>query len=154
MALGQPQYLLRLAGIHVAVLLPLLFFLVPKLGSVGAAWSFFGAAVVSLPVQLRIALRMLDASVTDIVSGLWRPVVAVGAMYLGVDFILSIAGSAGSTSNPAWLLILAVSAGVVIYTAVVFVGWYFTGRPPGPESRLVANIHRLLSQRKSSQNGT
>jgi lipopolysaccharide exporter len=139
-AVGKPKYLIPLAGIHVIILLPLLFILVPRFGTLGAAWAYFCAAAVSLPVQLSIVVRILDARIGRLCSVVARPLIGACAMYWIVRSVMVPLHSPSGLFGQGVQLAAVVGIGIVAYVGIVFGLWTVFRRPAGAEATVVERI--------------
>ncbi len=148
-AAGKPKYLIPLAGVYVIILLPLLLVLTPRYQGLGAAWAYFGAAAISLPVQLYIVLRLLGATVRELIGVLWRPLIASATMFIALDVVAGELQTPAALVGQALQLAAIVGLGVMVYVVVVFILWRQTGRPAGAETAVAERIRNLAGRSDS-----
>jgi lipopolysaccharide exporter len=137
--MGRPRF----AALTSALLL--LFLIVPlipmttRFGAMGTAISCMIAATVSVPITFWLIGKLLNASMRDFTSQLWRPAVAAGVMYFGVRSWISAFDSAN-----AWMLLgSALAVGALLYSSVILLLWMFSGKPDSAESF----VNRLVRER-------
>jgi lipopolysaccharide exporter len=139
LAINKPRITAFLSGLYLIVLLPLLIWGVTWDGALGAAWALVATSVFILVIDLSIVLRMLQLSFQTVVKTVWRVVVAALVMALAVRLSQSFFAHDGTRMLLPQLL-AAAAAGAVTYSGVALVLWTLAGRPPGPESWLVAFV--------------
>jgi O-antigen/teichoic acid export membrane protein len=146
-AVGKPQLLTLANGIYVAILLPLIFILTPQFGSIGAAWAFVIAAIVGLPLQLLIVLRVLESGFGNFLAVIWRPALAAAVMYQLVTFISIWFGDAADLAAHVVQLGVSIIAGAGCYIVVVLVLWQLSGRSGGAEMAVIVRVRPMLTRR-------
>lgn len=81
MALGKPRYLTYMALFNLVVLfIPPLIILLDLHGIIGVAEAYLFSNIISLPINLFLASRLIGLKIIPIFSVLWRPVFSVGLM--------------------------------------------------------------------------
>ena len=132
LALGQPHVLAATGSLTVAVLVPLLWWLVPAHGSSGAAWAMLVTSLVMLPVMFALLMWTIDLRLRALLATIWRPAIAGIAMWMFVGWL----HQAWAASQPPLLLQLAALAPVVVvsYITVLLGLWGLAGRPKGGET--------------------
>ncbi len=132
-----------LAGAALRIVLLLL--LIPPFGVAGAAWAAAAATCVDQGAMLVMALHRLRIHFGAFVGHIVRPLLAAAVMTFGV---LAITRSLQPMpeADVAWPLLIEVSAGAVIYTAVLLVAWLAAGRPEGPESDALHALRRTVAR--------
>lgn len=142
LALGKPKFVTVLASLNIAILLPVAVMLVRQEGAVGLAWATLAGFCVTLPVTCFLTLRLLDAKWATLFGCLWRPVISTAAMWFVVDRIVQM--SAQQDKGPVDLAIdvlVAVSAGAIVYAVVLLLSWQLSGRPEGVEYTALRKIY-------------
>ncbi len=138
MALGRPYWVGLMVTLELAVMYPLLiYWLSTGHGIEMAAWAKVVAALVTLPVGVRLVSRVLVMSLGDFLASVWRPVLATAVMAVAVV--------AGTTMLPAahgaWealAVLLGLGAwGGGVYLGVLLLAWIAAGRPDGVEARVL-----------------
>lgn len=130
LAIGKPQVFVRINAIHVAILLPLLVSLTYFFGITGAALAYVAAGLAILPVTFYFVTRFLQMPQWDLVSHLWRPVVAAALMYVGVRLLGPPLPETAIPELQATIsLITCVALGVPLYIAAATLLWVLSGRP-------------------------
>jgi O-antigen/teichoic acid export membrane protein len=141
LAVGKPYRQLVVLSVQLAVLLPGMILLSPKLGIVGAAYASALASAVSLPVTLTMVLSEIRAGVVDFVRPVWRPVVGSGVMFFALrQFELP---AAPHTLQLIATLLTAAAAGFVVYALVVLACWLAAGRPDSTETTVLRQFSQV-----------
>ena len=130
LAQGKSNVLAATGTATVALLVPLVFWLVPRWGSSGAAWSMLIVSLTMLPVMFILLRRAIDLRLRSIAAVLWRPLAAAGVM-AGVATALH--QSLAELPPYAQLAILAPVA-TVTYIAVLLLLWWAVGKPRSAET--------------------
>ena len=87
LALGKPKILTVVAIVYFIILLPLLFFSIPLIGAVGAAYSFLIVVSITTPINIIIVMRLLRISLLNIVEEIWRPILSGLVMLVSVNAV-------------------------------------------------------------------
>jgi O-antigen/teichoic acid export membrane protein len=144
LALGKPYILTVLYAFYVAILIPLVIVMTLRNGALGAAQAFLLTAMVNLPVYYATMFRTLQLGVSRFVATVWRPIVAAGAMYVGVrEYVSRLDPAAGSIDALPHLL-LAVTIGAVAYAACLAALWLLSDRPAGAETAVIGEFRRRV----------
>ena len=144
LALGRPALVVTVGASYVAVLLLAMRYLVPRLGTSGAAWSVLAATVLNLPLQLTLVRRVLGPVLGAWFAVVWRPALAAATRYAAVSlFVLRTAMPNAFGALLAHTL-AAVSLGVVCYVGCVSAGWLCAGRPRGAEQRALELVRTFF----------
>lgn len=137
MAVGKPRYLTITSSIHLIVLfLPLLVFLLERHGLIGIAEAYLYSNAIILPVNFAIAMKLVKLRFLQIISVLWRPLIACGLMTVAVLY-------AREYENMNWIkldairLFILVAIGAAAYSLAIFSLWLMSRRPEGAESFLL-----------------
>jgi O-antigen/teichoic acid export membrane protein len=129
LALGKPALLSRLFGFFVAVLVILVLIFTSLWGVVGTAWGCLLATILNVPIYYGTMMRTLRMSAWQIVSVLWRPMIAATIMG-GCVAMFSRQMAATWPASPDVIKVLAgVLTGVVVYALVLGLLWLSAGRP-------------------------
>jgi O-antigen/teichoic acid export membrane protein len=129
-----------LAGALLRIVLLLL--LIPPFGVAGAAWAAAIATCVDQGATLLMALRHLRVRLSTFVGQIVRPVLAAGAMAIGV---LAVGSWHALDGEVVWTLTVQATTGAIIYTLVLVAAWMAAGRPDGPESDGIRAIRRKVA---------
>jgi O-antigen/teichoic acid export membrane protein len=139
LALGLPKVPTLLGAAQVLVLFAALPFGVSQAGIVGAAWATLAVGVAVLPVNFHLLMRLVKCPLGELLSWLWRPLLATAALFVALDACVS-------RLRPTSLVELLVAnaaagAGAVLgYLACAALLWVLAGRPEGAESLLLARV--------------
>jgi O-antigen/teichoic acid export membrane protein len=126
----------------------LLVLLCPTHGAEGAAIAVLATAIVIVPLNYLLLLPKLQLPVRTLPRILIRPAIAATVMLFALQPFVAIANSTG-TLKMAAVLILAVPAGLAVYTLTLLILWILWGRPAGAEALLLEWLEsRLPSQCK------
>ena len=133
----------RLVGITLAgaaARVALLALLIPGFGLTGAAVGAAVALVLEQMLTVATALRRFHIRPAKIISRIWRPVVATGAM------AAMLAGTGAGSSNAPGIQVLleAVSGGAASYIVVLLTMWGLAGRPDGAETDILSLLRRVM----------
>ncbi|HKO92896.1 MAG TPA: polysaccharide biosynthesis C-terminal domain-containing protein, partial [Polyangiaceae bacterium] len=155
LALGQHHVFVKINGLQVAILLPLLWLGTRYYGTEGAAWAYVAAAMVSLPINLVLITRFLHLKGWQFVSRLWRPICSAAIMYLAVrTFGPPAPTSVIPTTDAARSLLICVAIGVPVYIFAILALWMLARRPPGSvEGWILERIPEVLHKARSTLSG-
>jgi hypothetical protein len=92
--------------------------------------------VLFVPTLLLSAGRAVGVSAASQAAMLWRPVLAAGAMALGIEGVNSVLAVGGPLR-----LAIDIIAGSLIFAGTILAAWQIAGRPHSPE----ADVTSLLS---------
>ena len=125
-----------MAGVmlNLLVLVPLLFWAIPRFGVIGAAWAILGAALIQVPINYLILLRLLRARWRDLGATLWRP---AAASFIMATVIKTVEAHWSSPAGPALELAMYIPLGAVAYIGTVALLWLLAGSPEGGEMAVV-----------------
>jgi lipopolysaccharide exporter len=139
-ALGMSRIVAMLSAIGAAVIVPATIVF-------GHLWGYEGVACASVvtnaalvPINFLMLRRLGGIGFLGLWARTWRVTLAAVVMLLGLWLLFPVMEYASS----AWaLLLLAVKivAGAILYATVVFVTWILSGKPEGPESTILRNVH-------------
>ncbi len=144
LALGRPKVL---AGLQAANLVVVVASVIPathRAGINGAALAFLASTLLLTPLTFALLFNAIKLKLKDYLAVIWRPVVCALAMYFGVSALSAVL--LDNTNGVATLtsLLAAIVAGVGLYTALVSVMWWLSGRPDGAESYLLETVTARL----------
>lgn len=139
-AVGRPRVVALTQCVQIAVALSLMLVLIPRLGTIGAAWSILTGACCAMLANYAGVLRLLHLSLSRLAAPLWRPLLSTGVMGL---LMAGIAPTLQHAADPwpalAQLLTL-ILVGALSYLATTFGLWRLGGRPDGSESLLLGLV--------------
>jgi O-antigen/teichoic acid export membrane protein len=142
LALNRHQVFVKINGLQVAILVPLMVAGTALYGLPGAAWGCVLTAAIILPITLMRVANLLQLHVKQLLRMLWRPAVAATVMYLAVrTFGPPVPREPIEAVEAAFSLGVCIAIGVPVYVASVLLLWMAAGRPQGTaESWILANI--------------
>ena len=138
LSLGHPRITTAVAALFLVVLFPALYYFMNAYGVIGVGLAYILAHIVTVPYSTMVSKRLLGFSWAGFFGTLWRPVLAVVAMYAGVHY-----SDALLISQPPLLrLIFDTLAGALVYIAVLLLAWRVAGRPHGAEQFVLARVSK------------
>ena len=143
-ALGRPWVNTALTALGVLLLVPLLFWSVLQAGMVGAAWSLVMVAAVLLAGNLSAAAHLLALSPRQLLSRVWRSLVATAAMGIAVVLCQSEWTRSDTQADLVALLLLCLASGALAYLATLWLLWLAAGRDDDPEPEAIRLLRELL----------
>jgi O-antigen/teichoic acid export membrane protein len=146
LAVGRPEIAARLSFVHVGVLLAALVPLTLRFGVLGAASAYLVVAVVMMPLNFAVVMRVLDIPLRDLLAVLWRPALAALAMYALVKATIVETAELGVFAQ----LPIAVAGGALTYVASAALLWTLAGRPEGPEAALFRRLAAMVRRRPAA----
>lgn len=145
LALGRPKLLASTGTLSVFILIPLVLYLVPIHGALGAAWGMMLTAALSAPVLIALLMRAIALRASALVLVLWRPFVAGSAM-VALSWVLL--PTVAHWAPPLQLILLALVS-TVVYAGCLLVLWRMVGSPRSAEAIYLSWIRsRLLPRGK------
>jgi O-antigen/teichoic acid export membrane protein len=139
LAMGSPRTPAFLGGLQALLLILLLPFGVLRLGIEGAAWVTLGATLTLLPLHYVLLMRLIRCSLRELLSVVWRPVVAVAAMFAAFELTVPSTVPSGfvalATANA-----VSIAGGALSYLAAVGALWVLAGRPEGGEHTILSRL--------------
>ena len=150
-ASGNPKANTYLSACILLVTLPTVVWASSTYGAIGAAYAYFGAAIIGFVGIVFVFTRYMEAPVLALLRVMWRPAVASGVMtaliLLVDDFLIRF--SAGLFRMP-----ILVCLGAFIYSASVGCLWWLCGRPESAERVFLRfALDKLLVMRKMKYKG-
>ena len=142
-ALWRTVLAVTLAAAATRVLL--LVLLLPWIGLLGAAVAMTASVLVEDALYIGLTFSRFGVRATVLFSRIWRGLLAASCMALVL--VQTGFGWAPVTGGPAELamqLAAAIGLGGGVYTGVLLLAWFASGRPPGAEADGVAMFGRLI----------
>jgi O-antigen/teichoic acid export membrane protein len=149
LAIGRPRLQTVRMLVFIAVLVPGLLVLTPRLAQTGAALACLLAAAVAVPMNLLNVSRCLGIRAGELFGALWRPLLGSTVMAIAVWAILSVLPEADSVPTAALLLATGVVVGALTYGLMILGLWWASGRPDGSERWL---LDRITARLRRSRN--
>jgi O-antigen/teichoic acid export membrane protein len=143
-SLGLPKLRALVTLLEIAVFLPLVLILLKKFGLPGVGFAFLATTLFIVPVNFKIALRLLALSPRDLLDVIWRPIVAALTMAGVVIYFFPPGPQAGDTWITGKALAEGVALGATTYAAALFALWATAGRPPGAELWILSQASELV----------
>jgi lipopolysaccharide exporter len=145
-ALNRHQVFVKINGLQVAILVPLMVAGVAWNGLRGAALAYVATAMIILPIALTRIARLLNLKFGKLFRILWRPAVASAVMYMTVRTLgPPVPQHPIEAAEAATSLVTCIAIGVPAYVLSVLIFWFAAGRPQGTaESWILGNIPLLV----------
>ena len=147
LATNRPRMNALFAGVELFLLAPALIVGVHWDGVFGAAWALLVISFLVLILDFVVASKLLKIGAFGYFSIGWRIVVATSIMASFVFFVRQNVLNSELISDPIVFFGL-VAAGVVQYFAILFLLWWISGRPTGPESIVVMTAGVIFKKLK------
>lgn len=136
LATGHYRLHPALLALSIAVAVPLLLWLVPAHGIVGAALAMVATSAVMAAFHLAAIRRVLGLSPIELLRPTTRTALATFAMAVVVIALPEL-------GHPAMELLVRVPCGGIAFVGSLLLLWGLAGRPEGPESRALAFLGGL-----------
>ena len=146
LAVGKPQYQVKIHALHVPVLVCLLILMAMRYGVQGAAWATVITGFLVVPVSLWFVFRELNIRILEFARVVWRPAVAAAIMYEVVTTIAHVWAPIGAAAVIGQLAVL-VSTGAAVYVLAVLGLWWSVGAPQSGERRLLTHGRDVVTGR-------
>ena len=150
---GYPDIITQLNFVFVLLLAALMLLLVPLFGALGAAQAFSLTTTLTMPLYLYHLRRLLGMPVKTFLLAVARPLTSSIVMLVCIRGLLPQYSPMMGAPHAALWLLLGVTCGVVIYTAIALILWFLAGKPAGAERALLdqvsARLARLVPGRQS-----
>jgi len=138
LALGHPRVTTTVAVLFLIILFPALYFFMYTYGVIGVGLAYILAHIVTVPYSMIVSKRMLKFSWASFFGTVWRPTLAVLAMYAVVYYLdAQLVGQASLLR-----LLIDTCAGALAYIAVVLASWRAVGSPDGAEQFVMAQVSK------------
>ena len=144
LALGRPDLQTRIQCIYVALLIPLIILGMRSRGLEGAAAAFVLATAAVLPLNFGLLMRRLEMKLSDVLSPMWRPLLACVMMYFVLRHLIS---REDPTLHGLSGLLAAVGLGMFVYGATITLVWLLAGRPDGAERMIATRVSEFVRAR-------
>lgn len=144
--LNHVKALAIFSWMQVALFAILAFAVFPSFGALQVAWLRLGVSAASDAIFVGMLLHFfVPLKLSDLARGVIRPLLAVGAMAVGLQTLDAV------WDSPSPLASLAAKAllGAFIYSAVILALWWVVGRPGGAESFFLSYIKKAFAKRAS-----
>ena len=122
----------------------LLIFFIARLGLFGAAIAVAIAIAVEQSLYVLLTIHHFALRPTDLLRHTWRSLLATAAM-AAVLWSTGLGWHAAAPETGALVqqLVVAVVAGIAVYSVVLLAAWLVAGRPPGAETDFLSMARRL-----------
>jgi lipopolysaccharide exporter len=147
MVTGRADLVAITTGLHLAVLVPLCFLLIPAQGAIGAAHALVASSLVALVSEYVLSSWRLGISATRFLAVIWRPVLAAAAMCAVLALLGAMLAPAVDWHGRLLRVILFAGAGAAIYPAVALALARVAGARDGAEHRALAIVAALLARK-------
>lgn len=146
--------LLRLTSLFAVLQLLLLVFVLPQYGLIGLAFIVASVSIITELTYFIVAIQRLHVPITAVVARIWRSIMATGVM-VGSMVILGMGwGNIINLPSSNELLVIhlieAVLVGISLYSSTIFILWYISGLPKGPENDFLILAEKLIQKTKIS----
>jgi O-antigen/teichoic acid export membrane protein len=136
LALNRPDTGTWISVPALVVLVPLLLWWTPQYGAPGAAWALVVAGTITLIFNVSFLMRLLQISIAQFLSCMWRPILACTVMVLGV-LLFRVELSNWLANVPQFGKLFIVSGfGAFSYILTMIALWCAAGRPDGLETTI------------------
>jgi lipopolysaccharide exporter len=138
LAIGRPRLIALTQCLQIAVAFSLMIVLIPRFGTIGAAWALIAGALCGMAGNYCMVTRLLALSFADLARSLWRPlaaaVVLIAVILAAADLLHA---HAPALPDIAELLSLSLT-GTLAFYAALYLLWRLQNRPAGAEAMLIA----------------
>lgn len=147
LALGKPRIVAALQCVQLTIAIGLMIFLVPKYGSIGAAWAILIGAFVAMIANYIMVLRELSLPIVELMAVVWRPLVAATAMAITLVALAAHLwpNEVGVFPN-AMRLATMIVVGATSYGMSIILCWKLAGKPHGTEADLLTLVSSRLKR--------
>jgi O-antigen/teichoic acid export membrane protein len=144
MVLSKPHINTQVTFAAVGVRLIVLFSCFPTLGVMVAPWSLVAGSTVSFLIVWIRMKQYMQMRWLDFPAALWRIFAATGVMAIAVHLTTTAIATLPMRASDWLLLSVQVTVGAIVYPVSIMVLWYLSGRPQGPESRMLQMVRAKL----------
>jgi lipopolysaccharide exporter len=137
LALGRLDCAMKLTTFSALTRTPMLIYGIFSHGVRGLAIAFVISVFMSFLVSVYYNRQIGTLRLREVWHSLWRCLVASGAMMIVVVFIMQGYGYLSA----AMMLLLAVTAGAIVYVAVLIILWHLSGKPQGAEDMILGQLY-------------
>jgi lipopolysaccharide exporter len=142
---GRPWVLTWISALRVGILLPAVWIFLVEMGPAGAAMAYLLTSAVMCIVWFLIIIRVLNLNLRTIAYQLYRPLIAVTAMYFAVRFVVFLLMPVDGTLQNILVAAVMILTGFVAFVVVDGFLWLFAGRPVAAEKRIIDLIQGILT---------
>jgi hypothetical protein len=147
-AIGRPVIMTKCVGVQIALLLPVMVLAAYFYGALGIAYAYLtSVAIVAVPLNYTVVLRVLGLPLASFASRFWRPLIGSVLMYSLTSVLVA------RLPNTLLSLLGAIAFGGAVYAVTVALLWWFSGRPPGPEKTAMDRVAALIQKRRGGGPG-
>lgn len=140
-ALGKPRFVTLMSLAQLTFMLPLLIYMNSTKGLEGATLAMLATACLSLPAYFILAAHQMTLPASAFLRVIGRPLLSALIMFWVVrEFVSSLDAKFAD-------LILASSAGAMVFTTAMFVLWLVSGRPEKSAEKEVFNVCRSYADK-------
>jgi lipopolysaccharide exporter len=155
LAVGKPRLITGITVLSLLFLVPGLIGGLHWFGLEGAAYAYWLASAVQVPLSYIVVVKLLGLRGSDILRFLWRPLLAALSMYAAValyaeTFFDPARGSVEGLPH----LLAAVALGAAVYFVAACVLWMLAGRPQGAEAQILHWLKNRFVKRADAATGT
>lgn len=148
LALNRHQVFVKINGLQVAILVPMMVAGTALSGLQGAAWAYVLTAAIILPVTLVNIAKLLHLQISQLLRIMWRPALAATIMYLAVrTFGPPVPQQPIEAPEAALSLAKCIAIGVPAYVVSVLALWLIAGRPQGTAEAWILNNLPALARK-------
>lgn len=140
MACGFPNITFYLGLFRIAIFLPLFIYLMQMNGVVGAGQALFITSIIMFLVTQLSLVYFLKLKIIRIFRTIFSSLFATIGMYLTLTALINRIQLISETVQ----LITVTLTGVGIYSLIVILVWYLSGKPGGIEHNMLLNIKKAL----------
>ena len=144
LALGHVRALAVVTWLQIVLLIPATTLAGMRYGILGVAIAKLCVAVVFAMLLFGALTRSTSVRVSQLALQIWRPCVSGAAMMLALRAL-----RLASTGFPLLNLIRDASIGASIYSIVLAVLWWVSGRPEGTEKHALELFNRWRNRRRA-----
>ena len=142
LALNRPEITTYQSALRFVILLPIMFMLVPDKGAIGAAWALVATNSLIMIVDYTIVLRMVPLGLKNVMSVVWRSIIATSFMAVCVLWVQDVLTAPDVELIIALRLAMCIGVGAISYCASVFFLWWLSGKPNGAEAYVIDLLHK------------
>ena len=142
LALNRPEITAYQSALRFVILLPVMFILVPDKGAIGAAWALVATNSLIMIVDYTIVLRMVPLGLKNVISVVWRSIIATSFMAVCVLWVQNALTAPDVELIIAFRLAMCIGVGAISYCAVVFCLWWLSGKPNDAEAYVINLLHQ------------
>lgn len=136
-AMGQPKANTALSASLLVVTLPAIVFASLQYGALGAAYAYFATSLVGFTGIVIVFTKVTGLHTRQLLAVMWRPMLAAGAMALGLLSAEALPSDTWFRAPPIARLAVLVPMGALCYASFLMVLWFVAGRPISAEKVLI-----------------